>query len=109
MRPLYIVVEEAWSISLKANERKLLETSCRPLFSGGSRRLAYAYARERASGFKYHGVHEEDDQLYWWGRNDGDHVNLRFMIKPAPPSSISVGKHVCPRGKRLRDELRQSS
>jgi hypothetical protein len=86
MRPLYIVTEEAWSLSVKANERTLLDTSERPLFSGGSKRLAYAYARQRAGEFKYYGVHDEGDQLYWWGRNDGDPVNRRFVIKPAPPS-----------------------
>jgi hypothetical protein len=102
MRPLYIVAEEAWSISAKANERRLLDESERPLFSGGSKRLAYAYARQRASEFKYHGLHDEGDQLYWWGRNDGDPVNRRFVIKPAPPSlPVSVGKDSRSRGRHL--------
>jgi hypothetical protein len=100
MRSLYVVVEEVWPISLK-KERRLLKTSERPLFSGGSMRLAYAYARQRAREFKYHGVHDEDDQLYWWGRNDSDPVNRRFVIKPAPPSlPVFVDKDGRPRGRR---------
>jgi hypothetical protein len=100
MRPLYIVVEEVWSISSKANERRLLSTSERPVFSGGTKRFAYAYARERASKFQYHEICEEDDELYWWGRNERDHVNRRFVIKPAPPSShVFVDKDGLPRGR----------
>ncbi len=80
MRPLYIVVEEAWSISAKANERRLL--------------------------VKCHGVHDEGDQLYWWGWNDGDPVNRLFVIKLAPPSlPVFVGKGGRPRGRRTRTAL----
>jgi hypothetical protein len=106
MRPLYIVTEEAWSISSKANERRLLGSSERPLFSSGTKRLAYAYARERASEFQYHGVHDEDDELYWWGRNESDHVNRHFVIKPAPPSSpLFVDKDGIARGRPSRTAL----
>jgi hypothetical protein len=83
MRPLYIVVEELWSISSKPNERRCLSTSERPLFSGGTKRLAYAHARELASKFQLYGVHDEDEQIYWWGRNEIDSVNRRFVIEPA--------------------------
>jgi hypothetical protein len=86
MRPLYIVVEEVWSISSKPDERRRLSTSERPLFSGGTKRLAYAHARELASKFQFYGVHDEDDQLYWWGRNEIDSVNRRFVIESAPLS-----------------------
>jgi hypothetical protein len=86
MRRLYIVTEEAWSISSKVIERKLVSLSDRPLFSGGSARVAYAYAKQRAGEFKYHGVFDEGNDTYWWGRNEGDQVNRRFVIKPAPPS-----------------------
>ena len=99
MRRLYIVTEEAWSLSSKVSDRKLVSLSDRPLFSGGSMRIAYAYARQRASEFKYLGVFEEGDDLYWWGRNEGDCVNRRFVIKPAPPSSpVFVDKHRQRRG-----------
>jgi hypothetical protein len=86
MQALYIVVEELWSISSKPNERRRLSTSERPLFSGGTKRLAYAHARELASKFRFYGVHDEDDQIYWWGRNEEDHANRRFVIEPAQPS-----------------------
>jgi hypothetical protein len=86
MRTFYIVTEEAWSMSPKATEQKLLGSSERPLFSGGARLVAYAYAKQRASEFQYYGVHDEDDHLYWWGRNEGDRVSRRFVIKQAPPS-----------------------
>jgi hypothetical protein len=90
MRPLYIVTEEVWSISHKTNERRLLSRSERPVYSGGTKRLAYGYARELASKFQYHDVHDDDDQLYWWGRNERDHVNRRFVIEPAPPSLLTL-------------------
>jgi hypothetical protein len=86
MQALYIVVEELWSISSKPNERRRLSTSERPLFSGGTKRLAYAHARELASKFQLYGVHDEDDQLYWWGRNEIDSMNRRLVIEPAPLS-----------------------
>jgi hypothetical protein len=106
MRPLYNVVEEVWSISSKPDERRRLSTSDRPLFSGGTKRLAYAYAQELVSKFRFYGVHDEDDQLYWWGRNEDDHVNRRFLIEPAPPSlPVFVGKDGHPRGRRSRYEL----
>jgi hypothetical protein len=107
MRPLFIVIEEVWSISSKANERRLLNTSDRPLFSGGSKRIAYAYARERATKFKYHGANDDEgDQLYWWGRNESDPFNRRFVIKPAPPSlPVFVDKDGHPRGGRLHGAL----
>jgi hypothetical protein len=101
MRPRYIVTEESWSISSEASERKLLSSSERPLFSGGSVLIAYAFAKHRASEFNYHGVHDEGDQPYWWGRNEGDSVNRRFVIRPAPPSPpVFVGKDGRPRGRR---------
>jgi hypothetical protein len=106
VQPLYIVFEEVWSISSKANERTLLETSERPLYSGGTRRLAYAYARELASAFQHHGVHDEEDQLYWWGRNVSGRGLHRFVIKPAPPSApLFVVKNDRPRGRPLRTAL----
>jgi hypothetical protein len=106
MRPLYIVTEEAWSISPNASERRLLSSSEEPLFSGGTKRLAFSYAQVLASKFRYHGVHDEGDQPYWWGRNEGDRVNRRFVIKPAPPSSpVLVDKDGRPRGRPSRDAL----
>jgi hypothetical protein len=84
----YIVTEEAWSISSEASEHKLLGLSAQASFSGGSVLVAYASAKLHASEFNYRGLHEEGDQLYWWGRNEGDRVNRRFVIKPAPPSSL---------------------
>jgi hypothetical protein len=102
MRPFYIVTEEAWSLSLNLSERKLVSLSERPLFSGGSARVAYAYAKQLASQFKYHGSYDEGDQPYWWARNEGDLVNRRFVIKPAPPSlPVDVDKDGHPRGRRL--------
>jgi hypothetical protein len=47
--PSTIVIEEVWSISSNANERRLLDTSERPLFWGGSKRLAYARACQQIS------------------------------------------------------------
>jgi hypothetical protein len=92
MRPLYIVVEEVWSISSKPDGRRRLSTSERPLFSGGTKRVAYAHARELASKFQFYGVHEEGDELYWWGRNEIDSVNRRFVIEPGhrPPRSRRI-------------------
>jgi hypothetical protein len=107
MRRLYIVTEEAWSISSKASERKLVSLSDQPLFSGGSVLIAYAYAKQRASEFKYHGAYDEGDQTYWWGRNEGDRVNRRFVRRPAPPSSpVFVDKDGRTRGRRLSAALR---
>jgi hypothetical protein len=83
MQALYIVVEELWSISSKPDERRRLSTSERPLFSGGTKRLAYAHARDLASKFQLYGVHDGDDQIYWWGRNEIDSVNRRYVIEPA--------------------------
>jgi hypothetical protein len=101
MRPLYIVVEEVWSISSKPDERRRLSTSERPLFSGGTKRVAYAHARELASKFQFYGVHDEDDELYWWGRNEIDSVNRRFVIEPAPLSLPLFVDNDRPRGRRL--------
>jgi hypothetical protein len=100
MRPLYIVTEEAWSMSTKADERRLLGSSERPLFSGAGRLVAYSYAKQRANEFQYSGVHEDGDQIYWWGRNEGDGVNRRLVIKLAPPSRpVFVDKEGRPRGR----------
>jgi hypothetical protein len=90
MPPLYIVTEEVWSISSKANERRLLSSSARPLYSGCRKLVAFSYARQLASEFRYYGVHEEGDQVYWWGRNEGDVVNHRFVIQAAPSSFAYV-------------------
>jgi hypothetical protein len=95
MLPLYIVVEEVWSISHKPDERRRLSTSERPLFSGGTKRLAFAHARELASKFQLYGVYDGDDQIYWWGRNEIDSVNRRFVIEPA---RLFVHND-CPRGR----------
>jgi hypothetical protein len=108
MQALYIVVEELWSISSKPNERRRLSTSERPLFSGGTKRLAYAHARELASKFRFYGVHDEDDQIYWWGRNEEDHANRRFVIEPAQPSlplPLLVDNDERPRGRLSRIAL----
>jgi hypothetical protein len=103
MQRYYTVLEEEWSISSKASERQLLSSSERPLFSGGAKVVAYAYAKKRASDFNYRGVHDEGDQLYWWGRNEGDRVNRRFVIKPAPPSPpLFVDQDGRPRGRFSR-------
>jgi hypothetical protein len=95
MLPLYIVVEEVWSISPKPDERRRLSASERPLFSGGTKRLAFAHARELASKFQLYGVNDGDDQIYWWGRNEIDSVNRRFVIEPA---RLFVHND-CPRGR----------
>jgi hypothetical protein len=107
MQALYIVVEELWSISFKPNERRRLSTSERPLFSGGTKRLAYAHARELASKFQLYGVHDEDDQIYWWGRNEIDSVNRRFVIEPAALSlPLFAHNEDHPRGRLSRTALR---
>jgi hypothetical protein len=106
MRPLYIVVEEVWSISSKPDERRRLSTSERPLFSGGTKRLAYAHARDLASKFQLYGVHDGDDQIYWWGRNEEDHANRRFVIEPAQSSlPLLVDNDERPRGRLSRIAL----
>jgi hypothetical protein len=105
MRPLYIVVEEVWSISSKPDERRRLRTSERPLFSGGTKRIAFAHARELASKFQFYGVHDEDDELYWWGRNEIDSVNRRFVIEPAPLSLPLFVDDNRLRGRLLRTAL----
>jgi hypothetical protein len=105
MRPLYIVVEEVWSISSKPDERRRLSTTERPLFSGGTKRLAYAHARELASKLQFYGVHDEDDQLYWWGRNEIDSVNRRFVIEPAPLSLPLFVDNDRPRARLSRTAL----
>jgi hypothetical protein len=100
MRPLYVVTEEAWSISSKTTERKRLGSSERPLFSGGAKLVAYAYAKQRASEFALHGFHQDGEHPYWWGRNEGDRVNRRFVIKPAPPTlPLFFDKDGRPRGR----------
>ena len=103
MRTFYVVTEEAWSLSSKANERRLLGSSERPLFSGGAKLVAYAFAKQRASEFTFHGFHQDGEHPYWWGRNEGDRVNRRFVIKPAPPSSpVFLDKGGRPRGRPSR-------
>jgi hypothetical protein len=100
---LHIVIEEEWSISSKASERQLLSSSERPLFSGGAKVVACAYAKKRASDFNYHGVHDNGDRLYWSEPNEGDRVNRRFVVKPAPPSPpLLVDKDGRPRGRPSR-------
>ena len=99
MRPLYIVTEEAWSISSNANGRRLLGSSEQPLFSGGAKSVAYAYAKQRASGFVFHGFNQDGEHPYWWGRNEGDRVNRRFVIKPAASrASAALGHGDASRG-----------
>jgi hypothetical protein len=106
MRPLYIVTEEAWSISSNANERELLGSSEQPLFSGGAKSVAYAYAKQRASEFVVRGFNQDGEHPYWWGRNEGDRVNRRFVIKPAPLSSpLLFDKDGRPRGRSPRTAL----
>jgi hypothetical protein len=103
MRPLYIVTEEVWSISSKTSERRLLSSSEHPLLSGAGILVANVYAKQRASEFQYSGAYDDGDQIYWWGRNEGDEVNRRFVIKPAPPSRpVFVDKDGQPRGRRSR-------
>jgi hypothetical protein len=106
MPRLYVVTAEAWSSSSNANTHKLLGLSERPLFSGGPMLVAYAFAKQRASEFTIHGFHQDGEHPYWWGRNEGDRVNRRFMIKPAPPSSrLFLDKDGRPRGRPSRDAL----
>jgi hypothetical protein len=81
MSMLYKVIEETWSISFVDNERKLLNRSG-PLFAG-EREAAEAYAEQRASEFDRHGVHDELDGRYRWGRGEHDRENHRFIVKPA--------------------------
>jgi hypothetical protein len=80
---LHVVIKEIWSISSNAEERQCLRRSAGPLFYGG-RRAAFDYAQKRAKRFTYHDFREDADPAYWWGRNDGDHVNYRFVVRPAP-------------------------
>jgi hypothetical protein len=102
MPPLYIVTEEVWSISSKANERRLVSSSAQPLYSGCRKLVAFSYAKQLASEFRYYGVHEEGDQVYCWGRNEGDVVNHRFVIQPAPSSlPVFVDKGGHPRRRSL--------
>jgi hypothetical protein len=103
MPPRYIVTEESWSISSNANERRLLRLSERPLFSGGAMLAAYAFAKQRASEFTVHGFHQDGEHPYWWGRNEGDRANCRFVITPAPPSlPLFFDKDGRPRGRPSR-------
>jgi hypothetical protein len=80
---LHIVMKEIWSISSNVDERRCLRSSARPLFYGG-RRAALYYAKKRAGRFTYHDFREDADYPYWWGRNEGDQANYRFVIRPAP-------------------------
>jgi hypothetical protein len=106
MRPHYIVTEEAWSLSSNANERGLLGSSEQPLFSGGAKSVAYAYAKQRASEFVFHGFNQDGEHPYWWGRNEGDRINRRFVIKPAPPPfRLFFDKDGRPRGRSARTAL----
>jgi hypothetical protein len=92
---LYNVIEEIWSLSSDGNQRRI-PSSGRPLFSGGGSSIAYRFAEERASKFVIRGFHEDAEDSYWWGRNEGDRVNHRFVIRLAPlnshlPPSTSLG------------------
>jgi hypothetical protein len=78
-----IVVEEIWSISSAADKRTLVRATAQPLFSG-ERQAAFEYAEQCASEFECRGFQEDVDPPYWWGRNDDDRANHRFVIKPVP-------------------------
>jgi hypothetical protein len=82
-RMSHIVVEEIWSTSSAANERRLLRSSARPLFAG-LRQAAYEYAKQRANEYDSHRFNEDAERSYWWGRNAGDRATHRFVIEPAP-------------------------
>jgi hypothetical protein len=79
----HVVIEEIWSISSDADKRKLLRSSLEPLFCG-ERQAAFDYAKQRVSEFECRGFQEDADYPYWWGRNNGDRANHRFVIRPAP-------------------------
>jgi hypothetical protein len=62
-------------------------------------------SRASDSKFQFYGVHDEDDELYWWGWNEIDSVNRRFVIEPAPLSLPLFVNNDRPRGPRLRKAL----
>jgi hypothetical protein len=78
----HVVVEEIWSISSFDDEQRLLRSTARPLFYGG-RRAAFDCAKQCASEFDTRGFQENAQHPYWWGRDDGDRANHRFVMKPA--------------------------
>jgi hypothetical protein len=78
----HIVIEEIWSTSSTADERRLLRASAAPLFAG-LRQAAYEYAKRRASEYDTHRFNEDAKRSYWWGRNAGDRATHRFVIRPA--------------------------
>jgi hypothetical protein len=90
----------------RPTKRRLLGPLERPVFSGCSVSVAYAYAKQRAGEFIVHGFHQDGEHPYWWGRNEGDRVNHRFVIKPAPPSPpLFTDKDGRPRGRPSRHAL----
>jgi hypothetical protein len=82
----HIVIEEIWSTSSAADERRLLRSSARPLFAG-LRQAAYEYAKQRASEYDSHRFNEDAERSYWWGRNAGDRATHHFVIELAPSTA----------------------
>jgi hypothetical protein len=79
----HVVIEEIWSTSSTADERRLLRASADPLFAG-LRQGAYEYAKQRASEYDTHRFNEDAERSYWWGRNAGEGATHRFVISRAP-------------------------
>ena len=97
----HIVIEEIWSTSSAADERRLLRSSARPLFAG-LRQAAYEYAKQRASEYDSHRFNEDAERSYWWGRNAGDRATHRFVIEPLLRPATDIVPAYATKGPHLR-------
>jgi hypothetical protein len=79
---LYVVIEEVWSISPDEEKRGPVSRSERPLFAG-DRQAALNHAKQRAGKFEKCDYEDDATYPYFWGRNEGDKANHRFIVKPA--------------------------
>jgi hypothetical protein len=77
----FVVREEVWSISSESGERKLLASL--GVHFVIDRQAAYEHAERLASEFRHHDLQEDAAYPYWWGRNEGERANHRFVIRPA--------------------------
>jgi hypothetical protein len=82
---IYYVAEEVWSLWTKESEPTLLRSSV-PI-AGGDMAEAKKRAEELASKFTLHDFQGDARDPYWWGRNEGDRENCRYVVRAAAPKA----------------------
>lgn len=82
---IYYVTEEVWSLWTEKSEPTLLRSSV-PVAAGDKAEMEKR-AEELASKFSLRDFQGDEQDPYWWGRNEGDRENHRYVIRAATPNA----------------------